>query len=125
MIAALARRRNRPDAWMWPAGCEPVHHRAMIRTLALLALVASTAACGGKDDTAAATTATAAATAAPTGAAATKPAAPAANPAAASADDPVVCCAFNGVKGSSTKKLCEGTPGSKVAPDAECPTLKK
>lgn len=50
------------------------------------------------------------------------PAAKAATP--ATADDPVVCCKFGGVKGSSTKKLCEDGKGT-VVPDGECPTLKK
>ena len=47
-----------------------------------------------------------------------------AKPTAAAANDPVVCCKFGGVKGSSTKKLCEDGKGT-VVPDSECPTLKK
>lgn len=68
-----------------------------------------------------AASATAAATAA---AASGAPVAKAANPAAANANDPVVCCKFGAVKGSSTKKVCEDGKGT-VVPDAECPTLKK
>jgi hypothetical protein len=61
-----------------------------------------------------------------TAAAATASGAPAAKAAAtgAAANDPVVCCKFGGVKGSSTKKLCEDGKGT-VVPDGECPTLKK
>lgn len=42
----------------------------------------------------------------------------------AAANDPIVCCKFGGVKGSSTKKACETGKGE-VVPDSECPTLKK
>lgn len=58
------------------------------------------------------------------GAAASAPAVKAATPAANAANDPVVCCKFGGVKGSSTKKLCEDGKGT-VVPDSDCPTLKK
>lgn len=47
-------------------------------------------------------------------------------PAAKKADagDPVVCCEFKGVKGSSTAKLCVEQKG-KVVADSMCPGLKK
>ena len=85
---------------------------------AFLGIALLTSACGKKEEEAP--------KAAPSGAAAaaTAPAAKAASPGAAAANDPVVCCKFGGVKGSSTKKLCEDGKGS-VVPDAECPTLKK
>ena len=57
-------------------------------------------------------------------AAASVPVVKAAAPGAAAANDPVVCCKFGGVKGSSTKKLCEDGKGT-VMPDSDCPTLKK
>jgi hypothetical protein len=77
--------------------------------------------CDKKDEGAA----KAAASAAP--AAASGPAAKNAAPgaaAAANANDPIVCCKFGAVKGSSTKKVCEDGKGT-VVPDAECPMLKK
>ena len=100
--------------------------------VALLALVALATGCDKKDAKADPTAAASASSAAKTGdKPAEKAAAPsaalaasAAAPAAGGADDPVVCCKFGGVKGSSTKKLCESQKGT-VVPDGECKTLKK
>ncbi|MDQ3033509.1 MAG: hypothetical protein M3Y87_13905 [Myxococcota bacterium] len=76
------------------------------------------AACGGEETPVApAVPMAAAAPSAPSA-----PAAPAAAgaPAAAAADDPVVCCEFNGVAGSSTRSLCASYAGAREVPDAAC-----
>jgi len=87
---------------------------------AVIGLVVLSTGCDKKDDAGAGGAASAAAgSAAP----AAKAAAPVGAKVAA-ANDPIVCCKFGAVKGSSTKKVCEDGKGT-VVPDAECPTLKK
>jgi hypothetical protein len=95
-------------------------YKLALSTFAVVVLCCASIGCDKKEDAAkpASSGTTTAASAAP--GAAAKPG----NPAVANANDPVVCCKFGGVKGSSTKKLCEDGKGT-VVPDAECPTLKK
>lgn len=92
----------------------------MTRSVLLVAFVSSVMfagiGCDKKDDAATGAAASASASG-------TTPAAKAASGGPA-ANDPVVCCKFGGVKGSSTKKACETGKGEVVA-DSECPTLKK